>query len=65
VVFTTRYRPVKGARGFYRANIKHGVSPLLSGTRYTRDRLSRRALEFIKGHSTLWQPVPCNTSGRA
>jgi uncharacterized protein len=35
VVFTTRYRPVKGARGFYRANIKHGVSPLLSGKRYT------------------------------
>jgi hypothetical protein len=35
VVFTTRYRPVKGARGFYRANLKHGVSPLLSGARYT------------------------------
>jgi hypothetical protein len=35
VVFTTRYRPVKGARGYYRANIKHGVSPLLWGTRYT------------------------------
>jgi hypothetical protein len=35
VVFTTRYRPVKGARGFYRANIKHGVSPLHSGSRYT------------------------------
>jgi hypothetical protein len=35
VIFTTRYRPVKGFRGFYRANIKHGVSPLLSGTRYT------------------------------
>ena len=35
VVFTTRYRPVKGARGFYRASIKHGVSPLLSGRRYT------------------------------
>ena len=35
VVFTTRYRPVKGTRGYYRANIKHGVSPLLSGTRYT------------------------------
>ncbi len=35
VVFTTRYRPVKGTRGFYCANIKHGVSPLLSGTRYT------------------------------
>jgi len=35
IVFTTRYRPVKGTRGFYRANVKHGVSPLLSGTRYT------------------------------
>ena len=35
VIFTTRYRPVKGARGFYRANVKHGVSPLLSGARYT------------------------------
>lgn len=34
-VFTTRYRPVKGARGYYRANLKHGVSPILSGTRYT------------------------------
>jgi uncharacterized protein len=34
-VFTTRYRPVKGTRGFYRANIKHGVSLILSGTRYT------------------------------
>ena len=35
VVFTTRYRPVKGARGFYRANVKHGVSPIISGARYT------------------------------
>ena len=35
LVFTTRYKPVEGTRGFYRANIKHGVSPLLSGTRYT------------------------------
>jgi hypothetical protein len=35
VIFTTSYRPVKAARGFSRVNIKHGVSPLLSGTRYT------------------------------
>lgn len=35
VVITTRYRPVQGARGFYRANIRHGVSPLLSGERFT------------------------------
>ena len=35
LLFTTRYRPVKGARGYYRANVKHGVSPVLTGTRYT------------------------------
>ncbi len=35
VVITTRYRPVKGSRGFYRANFRHGVSPVLSGERYT------------------------------
>jgi hypothetical protein len=45
VVFTTRYRPVKGARGFYRANVKHGVSPLLSGAPvHAGHHLSRRAL---------------------
>jgi hypothetical protein len=35
IIFTTRYRPVKGSRGFYRVNIKHGVSRVLRGTRYT------------------------------
>jgi len=35
VVITTRYRPVKGSRGFYRANFRHGVSRVLSGERYT------------------------------
>jgi hypothetical protein len=35
IVFTTRYRPVKGARGFYRVNLRHGVSRVLRGTRYT------------------------------
>jgi uncharacterized protein len=35
VVIATRYRPVQGARGYYRANIRHGVSPLLSGERFT------------------------------
>ena len=28
-------RSSEGARRFYRANVKHGVSPLLSGTRFT------------------------------
>jgi hypothetical protein len=35
VVITTRYRPVKGSRGYYRTNFRHGVSPLLSGERFT------------------------------
>src|ERR1700722_300420 len=35
IIFTTRYRPVKGLRGYYRANLKHGVSRVLCGTRYT------------------------------
>lgn len=34
-VITTRYRPAKGARGFYRTNFRHGVSEILSGERYT------------------------------
>ncbi len=35
VVITTRYRPVKGTRGFYRASLKHGVSPVRRGERFT------------------------------
>jgi len=34
-VITTRYRPAQGARGFYRTNVKHGVSTVTSGERYT------------------------------
>jgi hypothetical protein len=35
IIFATRYRPVKGARGYYRVNLRHGVSRVHSGTRYT------------------------------
>ena len=35
VIFATRHRPVAGARGYYRANLRHGVSRVLSGTRYS------------------------------
>jgi hypothetical protein len=35
IVFTTRYRPVKGSRGYYRVNLRHGVSRVHRGTRYT------------------------------
>ncbi len=35
VVITTRYRPVKGTRGYYRSNIRHGVSRVTKGERFT------------------------------
>ena len=35
VVFTTRFRPVKGSRGWYRVAMRHGVSRVRRGVRYT------------------------------
>jgi hypothetical protein len=35
VVITTRYRPVKGTRGYYRTNFRHGVSEVTFGERFT------------------------------
>ena len=35
VVFAVHHRPVRGARGYYRANLRHGVSTVRSGERYT------------------------------
>jgi hypothetical protein len=35
IVFTTRHRPVKGSRGWYRTAMRHGVSRVRRGTRHT------------------------------
>ena len=35
VIFATRERPVRSARGSYRVNLRHGVSRVTSGQRYT------------------------------
>ena len=35
VLFAVRERPVRGARGYYRVTLRHGVSRLRSGRRYT------------------------------
>ena len=35
VAFAVHVRPVKGARGYYRVNMRHGVSRIRSGHRYT------------------------------
>ena len=35
VIFPTRHRPLQGTRGWYRAALRHGVSTIHRGTRYT------------------------------
>ncbi len=35
VIFPVRQRPVRGARGYYRVTLRHGVSRVRSGQRYT------------------------------
>jgi hypothetical protein len=35
VIFATRHRPVQGSRGYYRVTMRHGVSTVRSGSRFT------------------------------
>jgi hypothetical protein len=35
VVWAVRHRPVQGSRGWYRVNMRHGVSRIRSGHRHT------------------------------
>lgn len=35
IIFTTNFRPVQGTKGYYRAKMRHGVSPVKKGLRYT------------------------------
>jgi uncharacterized protein len=35
VIFAVHHVPVRGARGYYRANLRHGVSTVHAGVRYT------------------------------
>jgi hypothetical protein len=35
VIFSVDHRPIRGARGYYRAHLRHGVSTVHSGSRYT------------------------------
>ena len=35
LLFTTNFRPVKGSKGYYRVNMKHGVSEIREGLRHT------------------------------
>jgi len=33
IIFTTNFRPAKGSKGYYRANMKHGISEVHTGIR--------------------------------
>ncbi|MCF0063042.1 2OG-Fe(II) oxygenase [Dyadobacter chenwenxiniae] len=35
LLFTTNFKPVKGTKGHYRVNMKHGISEVTSGNRFT------------------------------
>ena len=35
LLFTTNFRPIKGVKGYYRANMRHGVSEVHKGNRST------------------------------
>ncbi|MGL5234784.1 MAG: 2OG-Fe(II) oxygenase [Empedobacter falsenii] len=35
LIFTTNFKPEKGTKGYYRVNMKHGVSEVTSGERHT------------------------------
>jgi uncharacterized protein len=35
LIFTTNFRPIKGTKGYYRANIRHGVAEVTDGERQT------------------------------
>jgi uncharacterized protein len=35
LIFTTNFRPVEGSKGYYRAKMKHGISEVKSGVRYS------------------------------
>jgi hypothetical protein len=35
LIFTTHFKPEKGSKGYYRVNMKHGVSEVKSGNRHT------------------------------
>lgn len=45
VVFPSNFRPVKSSRGYSRAKVRHGVSQIASGERFTLGLVFHNALE--------------------
>ncbi len=51
VMFAVHHRPVRGTRGVYRVNLRHGVSRLRSGHRHTMEII------FHDATRRLWAPM--------
>ena len=45
LLFATSFRPLKGQRGYYRAQLSHGVSEVTKGNRYTLGIIFHDALQ--------------------
>nr|WP_299382681.1 2OG-Fe(II) oxygenase [Allomuricauda sp.] len=45
LIFSTNFRPVNGKRGYYRVKMKHGVSEVHSGLRYTLGLIFHDAIQ--------------------
>lgn len=41
LIFTTNIKPEKGTKSYYQVNMKHGVSEVKTGERYTLNYFSR------------------------
>jgi hypothetical protein len=58
LIFANPFRPVEGDQGAYRAAVKHGVSRVRSGVRFTLGIFFHDA-QSLRANSMLRLPINC------